>query len=534
MPSDYGYPIPPTSQRPQVYSRVALEEPKELIRAKDDQYLEQSGVEQIKVKVVNQSREVLDNRFSESQVDRFRGNTEGRELKPVPPSLPISRLPNQVQAFNPLTARSSNISTFSSAESAAMGMTRERPQINTGSAVSPSSDQNIVQLRESVEERQELRAQQLDQLPSINGSGEIAARFDAIEDQIRSRALDEFTEMRPGGPESERVSLENAQVKEDYREDFVSDQKRDLNLENAVFDQQQGERRLQEDQVATRQQEAQRNDIVVNESAIQQRQTEENVVNTRNFEAPVAREPGAPTNSSGEPLSSGEQREVQRLERRDLEVKSHEQAHARVGGSHVRGGVKLSYTTGPDGQRYATSGQVNIDLSAESSPEATANKMRQVQRAALAPANPSGADRAVASLAGRRELEAQTEIRELQARDQEVRAREQIIGEPANEKISTEQAGEVEVRENIDHMAGAQSVIPDPSFSPRSSGIEQQSLEAYEASYPMSSPKETSRPVSAPSKKFAMGELNAPPASPRSESSSAQYDEAIEKALASY
>ena len=44
MPSDYGYPIPPSGQRPQVYNRVALEEPKELIRAKEDQdiYLDAS------------------------------------------------------------------------------------------------------------------------------------------------------------------------------------------------------------------------------------------------------------------------------------------------------------------------------------------------------------------------------------------------------------------------------------------------------------------------------------------------------------
>lgn len=534
MPSDYGYPIPPSSQRPQVYSRVALEEPKELIRAKEDQYLEQSGVEQIKIKVVSQSREILDNRFNESQVDRFRGNTEGRELKEVPPSLPISRLPNQVKAFDPATARSSDISTFSLAESAATGMTRPRPQVNTGSAVSPSSDENIVQLRENVEQRQEVRAQQLEQLPSINGSGEIAARFEAIEDQIRSRALDEFTEMRPGGPESERVSLENAQVKDDYREDFIDDQKRELNLENAVFDQRRNEGRIQEDQVVVRRQNTQRNEVIVSEEAVQQRQIEDNVVQTRNSETPIAKEPGAPTNTRGEPLDSEEQREVQRLQRRDLEVKSHEQAHARVGGSHVRGGVKLSYTTGSDGQRYATDGQVNIDLSSERSPEATASKMRQVQRAALAPANPSGADRAVASLAARRELEAQAEIQELQARDQEVRAREQMVGEPASEKRSSEEAGEVEIRENVDHMAGAQSVIPESSFSPRSSGIEQQSLEAYEASYPISSPKETSRPVSAPSKKFEMAELNAPPASPRSETPSAQYDEAIEKALESY
>jgi hypothetical protein len=45
MPSDYGYQIPPSSQRPQMYNRVALEEPKELIRAEEDQYLKQSGIE---------------------------------------------------------------------------------------------------------------------------------------------------------------------------------------------------------------------------------------------------------------------------------------------------------------------------------------------------------------------------------------------------------------------------------------------------------------------------------------------------------
>ena len=267
---------------------------------------------------------------------------------------------------------------------------------------------------------------------------------------------------------------------------------------------------------------------------MQQRVANENLVSAKNYQSPIANEPGAPVNTRGEPLSSEEQREVQRLESRDLEVKSHEQAQARVGGAHVRGGVRLSYTTGPDGRRYATDGQVDIDLSAERTPEATANKMQQVQRAALAPANPSGADRAVASLAASRELEAQAEARELQARDQEVRVREEAVGEPAKEKVSSEQAGEVEVRENIDHFAGAQSVLPDQNYNAKSSNVDKQSLESYESRYPMSTPKEVARSVPAPSKKFAMGELNAPPASPRSETSSAQYDEAIEKALESY
>ena len=527
MPSDYGYPIPPSSQRPQVYNRLAVEESKELIRAKDDQYLEQSGVEQIKVKVVSQSREVLDNRFNESQVDRFRGNTEGRELKDVPPSLPISRLPSQVQAFDPLTARSSDISTLSMAESAAMGMTPARPQINVGSAVSPNSDENIVQLKESYEKRKELRVRQQEQLPSINGSGEIAARFEAIEEQIRNRALDEFSEMRPGGPVSERVSLEDAQLKDDYRQDFVEDQKRALNLESSIFDQRRNEQNLQDEQVAARQQEVQRNDLITGEERVQQRVTDENVLNPKNYQTPIVTEPGAPVNTRGEPLSSEEQKEIHRLERRDLEVKTNQRAIVRDSGSYVRGGTKLSNSTGSDGSRYAAGVQVDRDSSSESMPEETARMMQQVQRAGSAAANPSGADQVIAP----REFEDQAEIQE---RDQEVQLRDQAVGEPASERASNEQAAEVEVRENLDHFAGAQSVSPEPNFSAKSSSVDQQSLESYESNYPMSAPKEVSRPVPAPSKKFAMGELNAPPASPRAETPSAQYDEAIEKALESY
>jgi hypothetical protein len=57
-------------------------------------------------------------------------------------------------------------------------------------------------------------------------------------------------------------------------------------------------------------------------------------------------------------------------------------------------------------------GHVDIDLSEEDSPEATITKMRQVQRAALAPAEPSGADRAVASAAASKEQQAQAELAE--------------------------------------------------------------------------------------------------------------------------
>ena len=92
---------------------------------------------------------------------------------------------------------------------------------------------------------------------------------------------------------------------------------------------------------------------------------------------------------SGEPLSDEELREVEQLEKRDREVRAHEQAHVSAGGQHIRGGIKYDYTQGPNGKRYVSGGEVQIDLSPESTPEATISKMQQVRRAALAPAQPS-------------------------------------------------------------------------------------------------------------------------------------------------
>jgi len=51
------------------------------------------------------------------------------------------------------------------------------------------------------------------------------------------------------------------------------------------------------------------------------------------------------------------------------------------------------------GQQYATSGEVSIDTGREQSADATAAKMEAVIRAALAPANPSSQDVAVAAQA---------------------------------------------------------------------------------------------------------------------------------------
>ncbi len=105
-----------------------------------------------------------------------------------------------------------------------------------------------------------------------------------------------------------------------------------------------------------------------------------------------------------------EQEKIENLKDRDREVRAHEQAHIAAGGQYVRGGAQFQYQTGPDGGKYAVGGEVSIDVARESGdPEATVTKMQVVIRAALAPAEPSGQDRAVAAQAVRTASEARME-----------------------------------------------------------------------------------------------------------------------------
>lgn len=105
-------------------------------------------------------------------------------------------------------------------------------------------------------------------------------------------------------------------------------------------------------------------------------------------------------------LSEAEQREVEDLRARDAEVRTHEQAHASAGGGHA-GAPQFSFEQGPDGRSYAVDGEVSIDASPVSGdPQATIEKMQQVQRAALAPAEPSSQDRKVAAEAAQTEAKA--------------------------------------------------------------------------------------------------------------------------------
>lgn len=113
-----------------------------------------------------------------------------------------------------------------------------------------------------------------------------------------------------------------------------------------------------------------------------------------------------------------EQLEISELSQRDREVRAHEQAHAAVGGQHA-GAPTYSFKRGPDGQRYAVSGEVGIDVSTvPNDPEATLQKMEIVRRAALAPAEPSAQDLSVAATAQAQAAQARVELAQMRAEEQ--------------------------------------------------------------------------------------------------------------------
>ena len=115
-----------------------------------------------------------------------------------------------------------------------------------------------------------------------------------------------------------------------------------------------------------------------------------------------------------EQQQQSEERQLDELKKRDQEVRSHEKAHAAIGGQYA-GAPQYEFKVGPDGRQYATDGEVSIDISEGSSPEETIRKMQQVKAAALAPAEPSPQDLRVAAEASQKTVEARSEIAEATA-----------------------------------------------------------------------------------------------------------------------
>ncbi len=149
-------------------------------------------------------------------------------------------------------------------------------------------------------------------------------------------------------------------------------------------------------------------------------------------------EPGAanaaesPTDPRSAGLSDQEKSEVKDLKSEDARVRAHEQAHAAAGGANA-GSPQFVFTNGPDGRRYATSGSVPIDISPEQDPAATISKMEVVKRAALAPTDPSAADRSIAAQADKQKATAQS-----QAREETAAATDQPAADPASRSANIE------------------------------------------------------------------------------------------------
>ncbi|MDC7717344.1 putative metalloprotease CJM1_0395 family protein [Vogesella sp. DC21W] len=133
-----------------------------------------------------------------------------------------------------------------------------------------------------------------------------------------------------------------------------------------------------------------------------------------NYGSPYAN-PASPASGTGRgqsgtvALSEEEEKQVEKLKARDSEVRAHEQAHMAAAGGVSVSGPSYSYQQGPDGKRYAVGGNVSIDASPGRTPEDTLRKAQAVQRAALAPAEPSGQDQAVAAQARQMALQAMAE-----------------------------------------------------------------------------------------------------------------------------
>lgn len=100
---------------------------------------------------------------------------------------------------------------------------------------------------------------------------------------------------------------------------------------------------------------------------------------------------------SKDELSEGEKRMLLELQSRDAEVRAHEAAHQSGGAS--TGGATYTYQQGPDGKMYAIGGEVSISFQTGSTPQETIANAQAVIASALAPADPSSQDMAVASSA---------------------------------------------------------------------------------------------------------------------------------------
>jgi hypothetical protein len=152
-------------------------------------------------------------------------------------------------------------------------------------------------------------------------------------------------------------------------------------------------------------------------------------------------EAGGNSASSGvAQLTPAQQAQVAKLKDIDRRVRQHEYAHLAASGGLATSGANFSYQRGPDGVNYAVGGEVRIDTSPGRTPQDTIQRARIILAAALAPADPSGQDEAVAVEARQMEYQARAELALQAAREatQAAAAQDRAPSAVANDRSNSE------------------------------------------------------------------------------------------------
>ena len=114
--------------------------------------------------------------------------------------------------------------------------------------------------------------------------------------------------------------------------------------------------------------------------------------------------------SQSKVLSDEALAQISKLKASDAKVRQHEQAHLAASAGLAVSNASFTYQKGPDGVNYAVAGEVRIDASPGRTPEETLVRAELIRQAALAPADPSAADRGVAAFAQQMAMQARAEM----------------------------------------------------------------------------------------------------------------------------
>lgn len=150
-------------------------------------------------------------------------------------------------------------------------------------------------------------------------------------------------------------------------------------------------------------------------------------------------EPGVNLETPQDKADANEE-SIARLEQTEREVIAHEAAHQAAAG-RFGGPVSYTYTTGPDGRRYITGGEVPISTPATNDPEEALRNASQVMRAAMAPGDPSGQDIAVAASAAQTAASARAKLAEGKSDTQDLpQGRADAVHKKATEAYSSQRS----------------------------------------------------------------------------------------------